>query len=426
MNSILRFIKEKPLLAGLVVLAVFSLIFVLSRTVFAPKQAARYQAAKVERGSIVSTVTASGSVLSSNTLTITTSATGVVKEVLVHDGDLVTAGQKLATIALDMVGNQKNAAAWSSYLSAKNSLDNANANLFSLQSTMFSKWKTYTDLATNSTYQNSDGTPNTANRVLTQFSTAQDDWFAAEAAYKNLQSAIAQAQAAVTSAWASYQASAPVVTAPMAGNVGNITIVPGLVLSGTNAQNVAVIQSDSLPIATFNISEIDVSSVEPGQKATITLDSIAGKTFAGTVETVDRIGTVTSGVTNYPVIIRFDTKSLELLPNMSATVNIITNQKDNVLLVPAMAVVTQNGQSVVRVLKNNTVTEVPVETGLSSNSQIEITSGVNEGDTVVTGTATGGQSSGSPSPFGGGNRGFGGGGALRVGGFGTGSGGGGR
>jgi len=408
------------------ILAIAGIVFIGQKTIFKPNQKAQYQSAKVERGAIVSTMSASGQVLSSNALTITTSATGVVKNVFVKDGDQVVSGQKIAEIELDSSGQQKNASAWSSYLSAKTSLDSANASLYTLQSDMFSKWKTYTDLATNSTYQNADGSPRIEQRVLPQFTTAQDDWFAAEAKYKNQQVVISQAQAAVSATWASYQASSSIIPAPMAGTVGNITIVKGLVLASSStstSQTVAVIQSDNLPIASFNISEVDVSHVLPGQKATITLDSISGKTFTGTVETVDRIGIVTSGVTNYPAVIQFDTKTRELLPNMSATASIIVDQKDNVLLVPSGAVNTQNGQHVVRILKNGNVSEVGVEIGLTSNTQTEIVLGVSEGDDVVTGTVTQGRQTSGASPFSGGLRpgGFGGGGgALRPGGFGGG------
>lgn len=402
----------------LAVLGVASLVFVARMTIFKPSQAPTYQTARVERGTIVSTVSASGQVLSANTLTITTSGTGVVREVLVKDGDQVVSGQKIAEVELDSAGQQKNASAWSSYLSAKNSLDSAKVSMYSLQSDMFTKWKTYIDLATNSTYQNADSTPNTTNRVLTPFAIAQDDWLAAEAKYKNQQAVISQSQAAMSAAWASYQASSPVVAAPMAGTVGNITIVKGLVLSGTTAITIAVIQSDALPIATFNISEVDVSRVRPGQKATMTLDSILGKTFTGVVKTVDRIGQVTSGVTNYPVLVQFDTKTPEILPNMAATVSIIIESRDNVLTVPTGSLLTQNGQTMVRVLRNGQVTQMTVETGIASTSDTEIVNGVSEGDTVVTGVVSSGTGNSSPSLFSGGFRTGGSGGALRPGGMG--------
>ncbi|MEW5857640.1 MAG: efflux RND transporter periplasmic adaptor subunit [Cyanobacteriota bacterium] len=97
----------------------------------------QFQTARVERGTIISTVSASGSVLTANIVNITTQASGVVKAVYVKDGDKVIAGGKIAEIALDKEGQQKNASNWSSYLSAKTSVDSANVSLYTLQSAMF-------------------------------------------------------------------------------------------------------------------------------------------------------------------------------------------------------------------------------------------------------------------------------------------------
>jgi macrolide-specific efflux system membrane fusion protein len=99
---------------------------------------------------------------------------------------------------------------------------------------------------------------------------------------------------------------------------------------------------------------------------------------------------------------------------MAATANIITATKNDVLMVPSASVQTQNGTSTVRVLKNGKVQEVNVEIGLSSSSQVEITSGLSEGDTVITSITTStstNQSRGQTSVFGGG----GGGGIMRIG-----------
>jgi macrolide-specific efflux system membrane fusion protein len=165
-----------------------------------------------------------------------------------------------------------------------------------------------------------------------------------------------------------------------------------------SSQRIAVIRSQGNPIATFNVSEIDVSKIKYGQKATITLDSLSDITFTGKIVSVDRIGSVSSGVTNYPVIIAFDTGNDQVLPNMSATANIITTTKDNALLVPTTAIQTQSGQAVVRVLdKNNQVTTVDVTTGLSSDTQTEIVSGVSEGQTIITSTVFSGTTSTSGS-----------------------------
>ncbi len=367
----------------------------------------QYQTTRVERGTIVSSVTASGRSLTSNTMSIMTGASGVLKKVYVRDGEQVVYGQKIADITLDQQGQQRNSSAWSSYLSAKNSVDSASANQYSLQSDMFSKWKTFLDLADSVTYD----TPE--ERSLPQFHIAQNDWLAAEAKYKNQQSVLDQARASMNSSWLSYQTTSPIITAPIAGVVGSVGIVDGMVLGsqgGTTASDqtttptrVAVIQNETNPILTFNLSEIDIQNVSVGQKATITLDSVPGKTFAGRVVTVDRIGSVSNNVTSYPVIITLDTKVPEIMPNMASTANIIIQTKNDVLLVPSGAIQTQGEQSVIRVLQNGKEQILPVQTGISSDSQTEVVSGLSEGEVVITGnTSTSSTQRTGGSIFGGG------------------------
>lgn len=232
-----------------------------------------------------------------------------------------------------------------------------------------------------------------------------DNWLAAEAKYKNQQAVISQAKMAVNNAWVAYQAVSPTIAVPMSGVITNVTYTEGMSLGGTSdtSQRIAVIRSEGNPIATFNLSEIDVSKVKPGQKATIKLDSITDKTFTGKVATVDRVGSVTSGVTNYPVGIKFDTEAPEVLPNMSATANIILEAKDNVLLVPSTAIQKQQDQNVIRILKGKQEQTAVVDLGLTSDTQTEIVSGVEEGDLVITGTVSSTTTrQGSTSPFGGG------------------------
>lgn len=384
----------------------------------------------VQKGTIVSSVSASGQIIGTSRIDINSQATGVVANVYVKNGDAVLAGQKILDITPDAITTQAQSQAWTSYLSATNSLNSANANLFSLQSTMFSKWNTFFNLATNSTYQNSDGSPNTSNRTLPAFTTVNDDWLAAEANYKNQQGVVAQAQSAVTNTWNSYQLVSTTITAPVAGTLDNLNFAQGMVITGSSTsgsattvrgqvQKVATISTGIVaPVASFTVSETDVTKVKVGQKATITLDAFPGKTFSGTVLTLDKTGTVISGVTSYPLAIQFDVENSDVLPNMSATANIITDSKSDVLIVATSAIQSGGGQSAVRVIKNGKTTSVPVETGLTSDLQTEITSGLSEGDVVVDSisTPTTGQTTGT-SPFSGG---------LRLGGGGLGGGGGAR
>ena len=402
------------------------------------KQQPQYQTTKVQKGTIVSSVTASGQILTTNIVNITTSTSGIVQEVFVKDGDYLNKGDKIAQITPDTAGQQQVAQANSSYLTAKTNLDAANSTLYSLQSDMFTKWKKFIDLSTSSTYQNSDGSPRNDQRTSAEFNVAQNDWLAAQAKDQNQQGVITQAQADLSSKAIAHQLSSPVITAPIAGTVSNLAIVPGMTLgtqgssvsvgtggsgqSNQNSQRVAVIQNEGMPIATFNVSEVDIGKVKIDEKATMILDALNGKTFTGRVVTADHIGTVTSGVTNYTVLIAFDTGNEQVLPNMAASASIIIDSKDDVLIVPSSAVQTQGGQATVRVLKGSQPQQVDVETGLTSDSQTEIVLGLSEGDEVITSAASittnstqqpGGSLFGRPGGFGGLRPGGGGGGGGR-------------
>ena len=187
--------------------------------------------------------------------------------------------------------------------------------------------------------------------------------------------------------------------------------------SSTNTSNQAIASIIKGNATTVSVSaaEVDAPQIKVGQAATITFDALPQKTFTGKVMGVNTTGTVTSGVTTYPTVIQLDDiTDSSILPNMSATANIITKVVDNVLLVPTAAIQTVGSSSTVRVLKNGQVTTVSVEVGDTSNSQTVITSGLSEGQTVVTSVvSTSSTASTGTSPFSGG---------LRIGSFGGGSG----
>ncbi len=351
----------------------------------------QYQTALAEKGTLVIAVTGSGQVSTANSASVTTRATGVVSEIYVQDGDMVKAGDAIAKVDPDMVGRQNESQALASYQSAKNNLDSARTGLFSLQSAMLGEWKSHYELATNSTYQNADGTPNNGNRTLADFHISQDNWLAAEAKYKNQQNVVSQAQTSLNAAWLSYQESSSTIFAPISGEVSGLSLQVGSVISASSSTNTSVsatkiasIKTKAPPTITINLTEIDIPKISVGNKATVTFDALVDKTFTGKVISIDTTGTVSSGVTTYPTVIRLDTDPGTILGNMAASVNIIVQTKQNVLLVPNASIQTQNGMSTVRVMKNNVVSEKPIEVGLASDSQTEILSGISEGDAVVT------------------------------------------
>lgn len=379
----------------IILLLTAGIIFWFIKSGKSSTQKITYQTAKVEKGTIVSTISASGSIVSSNFIPISTNATGVVKDVFIKEGQKVYKGQKIARVELDIEGEQRLASAYSSLVSASNNLNSANNNLRQAQATLERVYDEIKGHDSDETFAMKE--------TRTKAEVAKDN------AYDSLKSA----QANLDVASYNYRLASPDILAPVSGTVGSINVVAGMVLGSSSQQSsgsstsssnrVGVIVFEGTPIASFNISEVDIPKVKEGQKATITLDSIADKTFTGKVIAVDRIGTSSNGVINYPVLIQFDNNSPEILPNMSASVNIILDTKADVLKVPNSALINSNGSYSVRALINGKENTVPVETGLSSDTETEIVSGLKEGDVVITGTVSSNSSQSqnrSTSPFG--------------------------
>lgn len=360
-----------------------------------------YQTAQAEKGTLITSVSATGSVSSLGGANVTTNASGVVKEVRVKNGDTVAAGDTIAILTLDQASLQKQTAAWASYLSAQNAVNTAKSKMNSLQAALFEASDAFTNGAGTDDPKTDDP----------QYIIERATWLQAEANYTQQAAAIRQTKAALSSAWLSYAQTSATITAPISGTVSNLTLTAGTPIaattSNTNSTTTAqsygsIVLSGGNPQAIVNVSEIDVTTIAVDQKTTLTLDAFPDKTFTGKVTAINTNGSVSSGVTNYPVTITFDTAMPTMYPNMAVSATIITGIKDTVILVPSAAVQTSNGQSTIRIMKDNQVNAVTVEVGQSNATQTEIVSGIAEGDTVVTGqtTSTTTSTQTTTSPFG--------------------------
>ena len=180
------------------------------------------------------------------------------------------------------------------------------------------------------------------------------------------------------------------------------------------------------PDATMSISvsvdESEILSVSAGQSAEVTIDSIDGESFTGTVTEIDRAGTSSSGVTTYTAVISIE-KTDAMLAGMSASATIKIDGVENALLIPVDALNrTSSGYYVHTECDEESGTlggMVEVTAGISNSVYAEITSGLSEGDTVYytekednafSFAMPGGDFGGAPGggDFGGGNRGGGG------------------
>lgn len=361
----------------------------------------QYQTTKAEKGTLVVSISTSGQVSSANNASVTTQASGVVTKVYVQNGQSVKVGDKIAELELDLDGKLRASQAWSSYQGAKNSLDSSRATMYTLDSSMWAANKTFINDAVARGLENWDPT----------YIQQNDNWLAAEAKYILQKNVVDQTQTSVNSAWLNYQQVSPIVYAPISGTVTGLSLQKGIVLAAqsttsgsASSQKIASIKTDAPAQLSVDLTEVDVTEIKIGDKATITLDAFPDKTYTGKVISVDTIGSISSGVTSYPAVIGLDTEAPEILPNMSVNAKIITSVSNDVVLVPSAAIQTANGESTVKILKDGKVSQVVVEIGESNDTQTAVISGLNEGDVVITGTSvsTGSKttnSSSTSSPF---------------------------
>jgi HlyD family secretion protein len=125
--------------------------------------------------------------------------------------------------------------------------------------------------------------------------------------------------------------------------------------------------------------------VKLGQRAIIIADALPDVKLQGEVTFVSPVATEILGLKLYNIKVDFEVpEGSELKAGMSATVNIVTNERSGVLLVPNRAIKQDSqGKPVVNVMVNGEIKEKAVVIGITDSSQTEIVSGLSEGDTVV-------------------------------------------
>lgn len=145
------------------------------------------------------------------------------------------------------------------------------------------------------------------------------------------------------------------------------------------------ISPDKTMSMSVSVDESEILSVSIGQKASVTIDSIDGETFSGTVTAIDKAGTSSSGVTTYTAGISID-KTDAMLSGMSASATIMINGVENALLIPVDALNMTSSSYYVYTSYDESTGELggmkEVTVGITNSNYAEITSGLSEGDTV--------------------------------------------
>ena len=362
----------------ILIAAALALIFLV--VINAKANGVKYETRKVRRCTITEVVEASGTINPVNTVSVGSTVSGLIKEIYVDFNSVVKKGQILAQI--DPANFQ------ASVDQATAQINNAQANLANTQAVMEMSKKTY------NRYKNLYAKNFIAKSELDQ---AESDYYANLAKVNSAKAQISQAQATYNTAMTNLGYTK--IIAPVDGTIISREIDLGQpVAASFQAPQLFTIAQDLTNMQIeVNVSEADIGKVKVGQDVTYTLDGYPDTDFKGKVTQVRISPTTVSNVVTYVVIVDVHNEDLKLIPGMTANVSIITDQKENVLCVPNVALKftpETSGQKYknqgIWLLQKNKPVRIDIEQGASDDSRFEVISDkIKEGDLVLTGSTGG-------------------------------------
>lgn len=305
----------------------------------------------VERGDLTVTVSGSGNIEVSKEARLAFGSGGKIDKIYVKEGDGVSKGEvlaKLDTSALLLALTQARAA----LVQAKATRDEAEYTLNELKEIRRASYD--------------------------RIKVAEAQLEAAESRLKSAEQAVAEAQKQLDEA---------TITAPFNGLVVAVEAKEGDIIPSPSMAPktiIRLIDPNSLEMIA-KVDEMDIPSVKSNQKAIIEVDALPAVRFEGRVISISPMPVVEAGVVSYKVKIALDVSlNSQLKVGMSATADIIINERHNVLLVPNRAIKQDGkGNPVVKVSINGQVKEKPVVIGISNGFHTEVLVGLAEGEKVV-------------------------------------------
>jgi HlyD family secretion protein len=369
--------------------------------------APQYKTEQVRRGDLTVVVTATGTLQPTNTVSVGSELSGIIKSVEVDYNNRVKVGQVLArldTSKLEAQITQSRAA----LESAKASLEKAQTSLVDAKRTM-----------------------NRNKELVSKGLISQSDFDTAETNYETAVSGLSVAKAAVSQAQATLQANETdlyksIIRSPINGIVLTRSIEPGqTVAAALQAPVLFTLAQDLTQMELHvNVDEADIGKIQEGQKATFSVSAYPNRTFEARITQARYASTTTSGVVTYETVLKVDNPDLSLRPGMTATADITVKKVENAILIPSAALrfappleqgkkastglvsallprppsgtqqrndTTTNGkQQRVWILKNGQLSPVSITTGSTSGLMTEILAGdIQPGMEVVVDIITG-------------------------------------
>jgi len=212
------------------------------------------------------------------------------------------------------------------------------------------------------------------NLVLKAAGSTPQDISAQEAQVKSAAADVAAAQAQLNKTF---------ISAPFGGIITVVDAKAGKIVS-PNTPEISMISTGAFQIESY-VPEINIALIAVGDKASVTLDAYGKKIFPASVVSIDPAETVRDGVSTYRALLQFNAQNPLIKPGMTANVSITTDTKASALSVPQGLIVYRGGKAFVRVLVDKNIAEREVTLGGVSNlGEVEILSGLNQGDTIIT------------------------------------------
>lgn len=176
--------------------------------------------------------------------------------------------------------------------------------------------------------------------------------------------------------------------APIGGVVAEVATQVGETVAASFAAPtfVTIIDLDRLEVWAY-VDETDIGRVETGQRAVFTVDTYSDTDFTGTVTAIRPMAEIQDAVVNYVTVIDIVERHGKILrPEMTTTVNIELERRDDVLAIPNRAVRRDRGGTYAFVMENGARVRRDIRIGYRDRDYSEVVEGLNEGDRIVVGT----------------------------------------
>ena len=327
-----------------------------------------FETAKVVKGNIQTSITATGTIEPVTSVTVGTQVSGIVSRLYVDYNSVVKKGQVIAELDRTNLISELNA--------QKASLASAQSSL-NYQQSNYERYKTLYDKGL----------------------VSADEFESARLQYEQAKQQVAQSRESVQRAQTNLGYAT--ITSPIDGVVLSNAVEEGQTVAASfNTPELFTIAQDLTNMRVIaDIDEADIGGVKEGLRVTFTVDAFPEDTFEGSVTQVRQQATTESNVVTYEVVISAPNVDLKLKPGLTANVTIFTLEKNDVLTVPAKALrfqpneaLLKEGQTIedcegmrkVWTLENNVFKAHKVETGTTNGVMTEITGGIAEGTEVLT------------------------------------------